>query len=87
MAKDIEFEWPSHREFALIVWLRMTIMFCGCAFIGLVGYAIFLFKPIADISMLHCVNVIREEARLTEWQGVLDLERQKMDEEQLKKSK
>lgn len=75
------------KEAALFIWLKTTIFLTGIGTIALVAYFLILFKPIADISMLHCVNVIQQEAKLTEWQGILDLERQKMDEEQVKRAK
>jgi hypothetical protein len=76
----------EHQELNIVIWAKVTIMLCGIAFIGLLAYMLILFKPIADISMLHCVNVIREEARLTEYAAILDLERQKLDEEMVKNS-
>ena len=82
----MEAEHQEQKELSIIIWAKVTIMLCGIAFIGLAIYMLILFKPIADISMLHCVNVIREEARLTEYAAILDLERQKLDEEIAKKS-
>lgn len=71
----------------IMIWLRVTVTMAGLGAIALSLYIAFLFKPIADVSLLHCVNVIKEEAKLTEWSAALDFERQKLDEEALKKSK
>lgn len=72
------------KELALMVWARTTVMLTGIGTLSLIAYFLILFKPISDISMLHCVNVIQQEAKLTEWQGILDLERHKMDEREAK---
>ena len=65
-------------------WIVSVFVLIGALTVVL-GLHIFLnLKPIADISALHCVNLIKEESRLTEYAGLLDVERQLLDEREEK---
>lgn len=76
----------TSKEPVLITWLKVTITLTGLTTIGAVVYFCFFFRTIADVSLLHCVNIIKEEARLTEYEAILDTVRQDLDarEEKLK---
>jgi hypothetical protein len=50
-----------HNVTAFIQWSLFTI---GLIVIGCASYVGYYFRPIADVSLLHCAGVISQEAEL-----------------------
>jgi len=71
----------------LVIWFKTSIYLLGLLSFAALVYLVAIFKPVADLSLLHCVKVIQEEARLTSKEADLDLMIAKVTQDIAKSSK